>query len=524
LNDHPTIGLNADLEVVHPMEMMPFPSVGTDYTKQQGYVRRRFLPMSYLKKLFGGSVDGDKARSKMDFWTVNAGDSLDRDEETNNLFGGSTLVSGGKPGSEVQKKTSVEVAELRELWTWGPGMLLNRYAVTSGELTLEDQKLDGVEVYPPIGWARFMENGTFHGLGLFDLMFPLVREAESLTRQLFSNIKSIDRYGVLVLPHGSLNKNTMLRDVGDGLRVFPWEPDPISEGFRPFAVQPFNSGEIPGKTAQFALDQIDRMSPIRDLLREKGRVDSAVGLSFLDEQINSFISTPASGIDKSFGDCYRAIVSNGARVSLDSKRPIPVERITQDLAGAVIDTKEMTVSFENNPIPNISKLVFGVKQTAPNSGVARKQEALQMQQTFQLDLNTFMLFAMKEGLDFALWSDDYVGAFELVTRNIVSLYGNGEESGQIIVVPQMSKPELQLQVLAAFMGSPTMAVASDKVQNACITYHETLLDFMGLTLPQAIPNPDDAALLQQIEQGQQPDGGGGVAAPQLNPPNPAQPQ
>src|SRR5690606_20841499 len=36
LLDVPTIGLTADLEVVHPREIFPFPSLGEDYTKQLG--------------------------------------------------------------------------------------------------------------------------------------------------------------------------------------------------------------------------------------------------------------------------------------------------------------------------------------------------------------------------------------------------------------------------------------------------------------------------------------------------------
>jgi hypothetical protein len=50
------------------------------------------------------------------------------------------------------------------------------------------------------------------------------------------------------------------------------------------------------------------------------------------------------------------------------------------------------------------------------------------------------------------------------------------------------------------MASPTMAVASAEVQNAFIEYHKTMLGFMGLVLPNALPNPDDVAMLGKLDQ------------------------
>ena len=47
---HPTIGLTADLEIVHPKELFPFPSVAQDMTKAMGIVRQRMVPMEFLKE------------------------------------------------------------------------------------------------------------------------------------------------------------------------------------------------------------------------------------------------------------------------------------------------------------------------------------------------------------------------------------------------------------------------------------------------------------------------------------------
>jgi hypothetical protein len=59
---------------------------------------------------------------------------------------------------------------------------------------------------------------------------------------------------------------------------------------------------------------------------------------------------------------------------------------------------------------------------------------------------------------------------------------------------------MQIRVLNSFMASPTMAVAGPEVQNAFIEYHKTLMSFMGLVLPNALPNPDDVAMLGKLDQ------------------------
>jgi hypothetical protein len=229
-------------------------------------------------------------------------------------------------------------------------------------------------------------------------------------------------------------------------------------------------------------------------------VDSAVGLSFLDEQINRAMTAPSQGIQKAFGDMYRSLVANASRELTMSPRAIPVQRLTVDLAGAVIDPQTLEVSFEKNPLPNVSRLAFGIRQRNPRSEVARKQEALELQQRLQIDPDTFILFAMKEGLDFAMWTDEHQSAYETVVRNVILLYGDGQVPGQVILVPEQAKPELQIRVLNAFMGGPMMMVASVEVQNSFSRYKQTLIEFMGLSLPEAVPNPDDLAMLTQIDQ------------------------
>jgi hypothetical protein len=501
--DHPTIGLTSDLEVIHPKEIMPFPSLAYDYTKAGGLMRERVVPIPHLKEILGKSLAGKM--NDMDWWEVQVGTSLED--------GGATSVSQGFPSGmnpradksgrydgKNKDKTLIQAARIRELWVNGPRQTCSRYIVASGDAILHDEDTSSREVYCPIGFERFYENGTFHGAGLFDVLFSVNRMAERMSKELFNNVIETDRYGYIVMPSGSWNERAALREVGKGMRVLPYEPDVYGESFRPFPVQPFNTGDVPGKTAAFATEMMDRVNPWRDLLKEKGRVDSAIGLQFLDEQNLKALTNPTRGVQMAFATAYKSMVGRARIELLTSQRPLPVGRLSLDLAGAVINPEESTVSFPQNPLPDISRLRFGVREQNPRSPVARKMESielarLQKEVNGMADWMSFILINLEEGLDPAMWLKDYQASYESVIRNILLLYGDGTTPGEVVITFHNSKPDFQIRVLDSFMESPKMAVSSVDVQNAFIMYRETLLTWMGNALPQGTPNPDDLAML-----------------------------
>ena len=228
--DHATVGLTSDLEVIHPRELFPFPTIGSDYTKQRGLMRQRSVPLSYLKEVFGKKVSSNL--EKMEYWERSYGEDID---EHHDMWGGGGSginyndESNAIRGHESSENTAMGIARIRELWLYGSANTVSRYVVTSGDYVLHDEDYEGLEVFCPIGFARFMETGSFHGSGLFDVLFSVSRELERMMKQVFNNVRDQDRYGVLVMPQGQMNERTMLRDVGKGLRVMPWEPDPVSE-------------------------------------------------------------------------------------------------------------------------------------------------------------------------------------------------------------------------------------------------------------------------------------------------------
>lgn len=119
------------------------------------------------------------------------------------------------------------------------------------------------------------------------------------------------------------------------------------------------------------------------------------------------------------------------------------------------------------------------------------------------------LFSLKEGLDFAMWMDEEKGAYESIIQNILLLYGNGQDPGQVVLTQHMLRPDLQLRILGAFMTSPVLTVASTEVQEEFRKFRDTMLRFMGQTLPQQVPTPEEAAAM-------------GMQSPQVPPQMPMQ--
>ena len=501
--DHETIGLTADLEVIHPKELLPFPSLGQDYTKQAGIIRQRIVPLETLVEKFGKRVKNNL--EDCEYYDIQVGDSL---EDPSDSYDPELSVNpfNDRPITSTGPSESMTVVRVRELWIDGPRGTCSRYIICSGDYLIDDQDLSSTQTYCPIGFSRFMENGSFHGAGLFDLLFSINREMEKMLKSLFNNIRDMDRYGVVVMPQGSFNERSVLREVGNGLRMISYQPDPLNEKFSPFMISPHNAGDVPGKTAAFAKQLMQGINPVQDLIAEKGRVDSATGLQFLDEQINRAMTNPTMGVVQAFGKMYRSMVANASRELVLKPRPIPVKAFDLNLAGAVLDFDSSQISFENNPIPNVAHLTFAVKQVNPRSEVVRKQEALQMLQSGLMDPDGFKLFALKEGLDFAMWIDEDQAGYEQVVQNILTLYGNGTDAGQVVITPHTSRPELQLRVLSSFMSSPLMTKADPLVVDEFKKYRESLIQFMGASLPAMVPNPDSAAMFaeQPPQRGPQP--------------------
>lgn len=488
--DHPVVGLTSELKVVHPKELAPFPSVGQDYSRTAGIMWTRNIPMDRAREVYGGRLEGKKA--ELDWFEADQGDSWS-DEQHEGATDGSWArgQSGFRHTSDQQY---ADILRVRELWMLGPGGTVTEYAATSGGVVLQREDYSQMEVYCPVEYSRFLNNGTWHGAGMFDVLFGIHRRAERMLRNLFNNIEDADRYGVLVLPQGEMNTRTFLTDVGQGLKVAMWEPEVDGSGIRPFAMSPVTTGDLPGKVAQFAKDQMAAVDPLKDLVEEKGRADSAAALNRLDQAIGQKFTTVSLNTTRAWGTVYKHLTQMAGGGLIGGRRRIPLKHVNMDLAGLIIDRRGGTASFdEEQPLPKLSGLTFGIQSDNPRSPAAMLEAAIRNWQLglFGQDPSDFRLWALEAGVDVDLWLHEEKGAYECAVMNVLVLYGNGEQPGELVLTPETSRPELEMKVVRGFMSGPMMKVASPEVVDAFRAYLGELMMFQGTVMPQGMPTLGD---------------------------------
>lgn len=492
-----------DVEVVHPRELLPFPSVGYDKNKAQGKVRVRWVSLDYLVDKFGSSIK--KRVSKMYAREVAIGSSMDGRMWDDTVL----LRSYREPmrdGSSPEPTMEVMV-RLNELWTEGVAGTVCEYALTSGDEVLDRVDYESLPrpYYCPLTVVRFLQSSSWYGAGYVDVLFSEVREFERLLKDVINNVRDLDRYPVTVLPHGQINERKQFKDDNRTLRFITVKPELTLMGggtslTRPMTISPHNAGaDLPGKTAQFFMSMMDRHKMIPDLLEEKGRVDSAQGLKFLDNVSKETMTVPTRNIVEGVGDVYRYMTSEAVtRIVNAADARVPVSGIDLGLAGAVIDFRRGELVTSNMPVVDVSRLNFGVRGTELRNDAVFVQESLEYIKLGVEDPQEFRLACVKNGVRSSLDLDGDKAAYLTVVENILTIVGDGETPGPVAFVhPHMEKPELQLRVLNEFLGGPVVRRCSNKVVNLLLAYKQSLTYFMGAVLPQMVPDAADIALMEK---------------------------
>jgi len=502
IENHPgALGLTADLEVIHPMELIPFPSTDGDLSKQRGLGRESYVPLARLEEKFGKAKIAAKLDQLYGFQvqTGQSPESAVGTQSGNSYWTSEGLVTRpsatGNAALSGENTSFTSYIRVREVWLDGPRGTCSRKITVSGKVVLEDLDFKGVEAYCPIGMARFMENGTFHGAGMYHVLWSVVRQLELMNKTLFNDVIDDDKFGFLLIPQGSVNMNQVIKPTdGGGLKLLPWEYDQFSDvGARPFHVQPKAMSDAPTRAAVYASQYLDKLNPLVDIIREKGRVDSERGLAFLQERVDQAMTSPTRGVIRAFGQMYKAGLARASSLITENPTAIPVTKLTLDLAGAVIDWKRNEVKFPDNPLPSVTRLKCRPKLTGAKSVTQRKMEAMELLTNQLATPLQVKLKAIEEGWDLAMWMDTEIAGHQSGIRNILTLYNDGITPGELEENPNYVRADIQQMLVDSFIGSYKMKVASVDVQNEFIAYREFLIQQNGRTIP-APYSPDDAAV------------------------------
>ena len=479
-----SLGLTASIQAVHPFELVPFPSFAHDISKLGGLGRQSFVPIEVLVERFGRRRVNSFFKDRPYWLEIIAGEDPT----------GSIIGEGFKQPSpdDALGTTPQGYMRIRELWVDGPRGTCRRKVTISGDAVIEDLDFTGLEVYRPLYVGRFIENGTFYGAGMYDLLYPIARQLEFMNDALFKDVTNKNKYGFLVLPQGNLSVNKAMQEYHDGLKVMLLEPDNYSDnGMRPLHVQPPTNGDAANRTVVYAKTYLDSLSPLTDIIREKGRIDSQTGLAFLQEQVNRAMTNPTAGMASAFSCMYKSLLQQGVGRVMQGGARIPLTKINLALAGASIDWAAETVEFNGAPINNMSLLNPKPKLTGAKSPTQRKMEALELTKLGVATPQQFLLKAIEEGWDLPIWMAGDSAEYESSVRDALILYGDGETPGNVEVNPNFIRPALRLMIWDSFMASSKMMAASVEVKNAFIQTREMYQEMTSQNLPPDMPNSLD---------------------------------
>lgn len=494
--------MRAELEVIHPTELLPFPSTGLNYLNIHGVMRRRYVPITFLHDVYG--------KRKTNKWLKNQRMYIRRfqygepygyeqfaDTEAYGYGGYASTGLGirnvlGSP-SPTNDYTMVE---LYETFIDGEGGTLGRYIVSSGSQVLEDNDYSKQEVYRPIHYSRMYENGTFYGMGHFQMAFSTQRFAERLRKRVFREIEDADRYGIIIIPEGQINEATAFKNTGDTPKFLKYAPDAWdAAGARPFQMEPFNTGQVSLQAAEYAANLRAGLNPVKDIADDLGRVDSAQGIRLLIDQSQRPMSVVTQGKQQVFQQVYRTLASQVVNAAFQDPSPVPVHRFSLDLAGAVIDFDNETIDFSTNPFPSPGGLDYGIRNSDPDSDLVVSKSILQGAQ-LKGDLTGSIIQALDEGLDMPelVTQEDRV-AYDYIVMAILHLYQDGETPPEkpFILNQNMIKFELQVRVLTRFLQSRMYANASKPVKQGLLMLKQQMELMNGNVLPAGTPSPEDFA-------------------------------
>lgn len=506
LERHPGMDLpNIDAEVVHPAEILFYPSVGMDRTKIRGKIRRRYVPIEYVQSRYGKKSVA-KNREKMDIWKTMHGNHTSPhgyygNSGTTPMSAFSSTDDSPVPvNTKMSKMRYQEIVEMREVWLDGPNGTCSRYIVQFGDWIATDKDFTNEVYYCPLIVETLIDTGSPYGYGLCDMLMPLNRETESMLAKLFENVRVADRFGILMLPQGTFDHKTKFHETKHGLVVGYWEPEAWYGQIKPYEVKPSTAGDAPGRTAAMAEQLADSYAPVPAVTQGEapGRVDSASALQFLGKQANNINRGGIRAVRSGFGRGYQSVLPQ-AILTMDRSADIPIRTMDEAILGVVVDPEKKTMRMSENPVPTSAGLRFDIRDKEPRDILARKSELLELHQMQVITTQQLLMTNVKEQLMLPIYSPEVEAAYRKAQMDIVILFADGQSPGQIFGNAATDTAWVHLAVINGAMATPEFAAASGDVQKAFIDRKTDLMTDLQMVMPGGTPPPDDAALLQEAD-------------------------
>ena len=500
------------IEVVPARQLRGFPAYVDGIDNLMGIARVRWVPMEWVKAKMTAVFD---VKMKEDpFTRLRATDipwgstppgqqSYDR-ISPHGYDPGSALgvrrqdLLGTQfdPSKSQARKDGRPYVQMEEIYVYDDSQeFVARYIIKVGDVILVDENFEkkGIKVVCPLHVARHTDIGRMFARGFVHPLIPFNDQIEKMFQSLFKNIRELDTFGTLFIPGAS---GIDLKRWRTGIRpkVEKFDPDPLNPGGQPFTLGPHNTGTMPAKIAEIALEQMQRLANQGPYYQGEtsGRIDSAAGLGFLFNTGNIALGLPTHGMADALSGAYARMLQV-AKDHLGPGDTIELATIDDAVAGVIIDPTTGLMQLSNNPIPNPWEVEINVKDRTPRDRNVRKEELKELFGLQLVDPTRFWIAALEENLDFPGADKEIWETWRKATWQIIIMFRDGKEPGPLVVGEHTQNPDIQLMAVQRFMNKIEFALASEAVRSRFEEWKITLEILAGRNFPVGLGPPDEIA-------------------------------
>jgi hypothetical protein len=500
------------LEVMMPWELIPIPTSVSSAGGVRGLIRRRFVPLEWVKNLEATTGKKSKKYGEMETYRVQRGEIPT--EVYNRFQGDITSLSRGEGGTYIQDKslqkdyigsggtkskddTYMDLVELAEAWTYTPDNYLDEYIIQAGGRLVSRDKITAKR-HPPIAVARDTTVGGFWGRSFVDLLIPLNTEAEYAIGSTMQAVNEFDLYGVTFWPTSSGVPADAQR-AADGRKIVQYEVDYTVPEQKPFNFQPARMTPVHTKAIELAVQLNDKIASQPQALMQgdaPGRVDSSQGLGLLYEISSVPLAPVAKSSAAAVSQCYRAALGI-ARDNWPAEKVVDISSLDDNVAGIKFDPDRGTMALADNAIPHPDEVIVTVSSAVPQSPEQKKAELKDALATQTISMREYQFKVREEGLDLPVGDDAAWENHRRAVMENISLFGDGATPGQI-TPSDRDMHDVHLEDLDVFMAKPEFHLASPQVRNAFVEHREFHTTGLG-NLPEGMENIEEAAELALMQ-------------------------
>lgn len=431
---------------------------------------------------------------------------------------GTQISNPDHEGGKKYDRWARPYVQLEEIYIYDDSQeFVARRIIKAGDVILVDENFEekGLRVLCPLHVARHTDIGKMFARGFVAPLIPFNDQIEKMLASLFKNVQEMDMFGTLFVSSG-MGIDLKRWRTGPRPKIEKYDPDPLNATAQPMQLTPKNSGMMPAKIAEIALDQLNRLANQGPYYQGEtsGRVDSAAGLGFLFNAGNIALGLPTHGL----ADALAGVYSRMLQVAKDRLGPgdtIELATIDDAIAGIIIDPNSGRMELASNPIPEAWEIEVNIKDRLPRDREIRKQELQELFQMQLVDPTRFWIAALEENLDFPGANKEIWETWRKVTWQIIVLFRDGKTPGPLEIGEHTQNADIQLMAVQQFMNKIEFSLAEPEVRAVFEEWKMNLEVLAGKNFPAGLGNPEDIAAQQMsMIQAQQRAGIEGAGVPE----------